>query len=420
MNARALSIVACAALALVAAACEQQSSRTATRPPAPPAIAVPPSIPTAVDAGGGEIARVLQATWQGYKADFIQGDGRVVDHQRAGVSTSEGQSYALLRAVWSDDQSAFATVWTWTSHNLRARSDKLFGYLWGRRVDGSWSILDRANATDGDEDIALALVFAARRWGDNAYLQEARAIISHIWRMDVASVDGAPYLTAGSWAPSYSTPGPALNPSYLAPYAYRIFAGIDSTHPWTKLVDSSYRILAQCSAAPLSGRVSEGLPPNWCALHRSTGRVAAVQTIDRADDYGYDAFRAPWRVALDYLWNGEPRARAYLAGISFLRQQWRRVGMFGAYSHAGAPSGAPDTPVFYAGALGDFVVTDPAAARAVVTHKLLPLLRHQAGVAYWDQRYSYYEQNWVWFGLALAANKLPDLALSSPSSRGAC
>ncbi len=384
-----------------------------------PTIAAPPRVPTPLDVGDGgtaDITRVLQSTWQGYKADYIQGDGRVIDHQRAAVSTSEGQSYALLRAVWSDDRPTFTTVWTWTHHNLQVRSDQLFGYLWGRRGNGYWSILDQSSATDADEDIALALVFAARRWDDNAYLQAARAIVRDIWRDEVAYVRGTPYLTAGSWAPSYSTPGPVLNPSYLAPYAYRIFAQIDPAHPWTLVVDSSYSILAACSAAPLGDRKSVGLPPNWCALRRATGRVAAIPTITRADDYGYDAFRAPWRVALDYLWNGDPRARAYLAGIDFLRQQWRRVGMLGAYSHAGAPSGLLNDPVFYAGALGDFVVTDPTAARAIVARKLLPLVRQQAGVAYWDQRYSYYEQNWLWFGLALAANKLPNLAASSPSS----
>ncbi len=419
MKVRPLRIIAYTALSLLMATCEQQPLGMVSRPAAAPTIAAPlpiaSPVPTPSDAGDAGIARILQLTWQGYKVDYIQGDGRIVDHQRAGVSTSEGQSYALLRAVWSDDQPTFVSVWAWTRHNLQVRPDHLFGYLWGHHDDGKWSILDQSSATDGDEDIALALVFAARRWRDDTYLHQARAIMGDIWRHEVAVVGATPYVTAGSWAPSYSAPGPALNPSYLAPYAYRIFAQIDRAHPWIRLVDSSYSILTECSAAPLGDRTSVGLPPNWCALQRSTGRMAALPTINRADDFGYDAFRALWRVSLDYLWNGEPRARAYLAGIDFLRRQWHRVGMLGAYSHAGTPIGLPDDPVFYAGALGNFVVADPAAAQAIVSRKLIPLLRHQAGVAYWDQRYSYYEQNWIWFGLALAADKLPNLTASSPS-----
>ena len=360
-----------------------------------------------------EIPRLLRSTWQGYKTDEIQSDGRVIDHGRAGVSTSEGQSYALLRAVWMDDRPTFARVWTWTQDNLGVRSDKLFGYLWGRRGDGRWTILDTASATDADEDIALALVFAARRWHDDTYLQQARAIMQDIWRVEVVVVHGAPYLTAGSWAPAYTKPGPALNPSYFAPYAYRIFAGIDPAHQWPRLVDSSYHALVACSLSPLRSGGSVGLPPNWCAIRRATGAVAPITAIKQADIYGYDAFRVMWRVALDSLWNREPRAKAYLDGSAFLRQQWRRKGMLSAYTHTGAVVGAPDVPLFYGADIGAFVVSDPTAARAITTRKLLPLFHQQDGVAYWDQRYSYYEQNWIWFGVAMVGDALPNLASST-------
>jgi len=357
-----------------------------------------------------EIPSLLRLTWQGYKADEIQSDGRVVDHGRAGVSTSEGQSYALLRAAWMDDRPTFVQVWAWTRYNLQVRPDKLFGYLWGRRGDGRWTILDTSSATDADEDIALALVFAGRRWRDDTYLRQARAIAQGIWRDEVVVVRGAPYLTAGSWAPAYATPGPALNPSYLAPYAYRIFAGIDPAHHWMRLVDSSYRVLAACSLSPLGSGGSVGLPPNWCAIRRATGDVAPIKTIKQADVYGYDAFRVMWRVALDYLWNGESRAKAYLDSSAFLRRQWQRKGMLSAYTHTGAVVGLPDVPLFYGADIGDFVVSDPAAAQTITARKLLPLFHQQDGVAYWDQRYSYYEQNWIWFGVAMVGDALPNLA----------
>ena len=32
--------------------------------------------------------------------------------------------------------------------------------------------------------------------------------------------------------------------------------------------------------------------------------------------YGYDACRTPWRIAMDYCFNGEPRAKAYLDKIA--------------------------------------------------------------------------------------------------------
>ena len=32
-------------------------------------------------------------------------------------------------------------------------------------------------------------------------------------------------------------------------------------------------------------------------------------------NYGYDATRAPWRIGMDYCWNGDARAKAYLDKI---------------------------------------------------------------------------------------------------------
>jgi len=162
--------------------------------------------------------------------------------------------------------------------------------------------------------------------------------------------------------------------------------------------------------SPLGSGGSVGLPPNWCAIRRATAAVAPITVMKQADVYGYDAFRVMWRVALDYLWNGESRAKAYLDSTAFLRRQWQRKGMLSAYTHTGVVVGLPDVPLFYGADIGDFVVSDPAAAQTITARKLLPLFHQQDGVAYWDQRYSYYEQNWIWFGVAMVGDALPNLA----------
>lgn len=403
MYTRITNIILLILLVLMAAGCGMSSSTSAPSPAAP--------VPTTINAKMSAIPSLLRMTWRGYKADFIQGDGRVVDPQRNRVTTSEGQSYALLRAVWMDDRPTFDLVWDWTRHNLQVRPDKLFGYLWGKRRDGRWTNLDKSSATDADEDIALALIFAAHRWHAPAYQRQARDIVGDVWRQEVADVRGTPYLTAGNWGPSYDKPGPAINPSYFAPYAYRVFAHLDRSHPWMRVVDSSYRVLADCSSSPLGGRSSVDLPPNWCALDRATGAVTSAPALDRANLYGYDAFRAMWRVALDYRWNKEPRAKEYLTRSIFLRERWRQDGLLTAYSHSGAAEG-PEILLFYGGDIGNFVVSAPAMVRAIMERKLLPAFRRQGNTAYWDQRYVYYEQNWIWFGVALAHGQLPNLAIT--------
>jgi len=151
---------------------------------------------------------LLAAAWSGYKDRFIQPDGRVIDFQRAQVTTSEGQSYAMLRAVWMNDRPTFDLTWRWTQDNLGDPARSRIGWLWGKSPDGSWRLLDANSASDADEDIALALLFAAHQWTPT-YRPAAIALLGRIWDEDVATVAGQPYLAAGNWAPG-AAGGPVL------------------------------------------------------------------------------------------------------------------------------------------------------------------------------------------------------------------
>ncbi|HEX3605228.1 MAG TPA: glycosyl hydrolase family 8 [Candidatus Dormibacteraeota bacterium] len=369
---------------------------TATAPAAPgaaiPGVATPP--PGAAESG------LLQEAWQGYRSAFIQGDGRVVDPERGGVSTSEGQSYAMLRAVWSGDRTTFDHVWRWTQDNLGIRETGLFGYLWGDNHHGAYTLLSRDSAADADEDIGFALLLASRRWADPGYLAGSRGVLASIWAHDVATAAGLPFLSAGSWAPGSRSGGLIVDPSYMAPYEYRLFAAADPAHPWTQLVATAYAVVTRCSAAPLSTGRSAGLPPNWCAV-ADAGGVRAAPRMSNADTYGYDAFRTMWRIGVDVLWNNAPEGRAYLAGQSTLLHAWSGGrSLASQYSHDGRALGGPD-PTVAGGDIGAFLVADPAAAHSVLQDVLLASYSHD-GAAHFGDPHNYYEQNWVWFGIALA------------------
>ena len=54
-----------------------------------------------------------------------------------------------------------------------------------------------------------------------------------------------------------------------------------------------------------------------------------------------------------------------------------------------------------------------------MAQKLLASFHQEGGRAYFDQRNNYYEQNWAWFGAAMAENRLPALAqVQAPNLRG--
>ncbi|HZC81289.1 MAG TPA: glycosyl hydrolase family 8, partial [Nitrospiraceae bacterium] len=153
----------------------------------------------------------LSALWSFYKQTYIQ-NGRVVSLDENGITTSEGQGYAMLRAVWSNDRATFETVWAWTKQHLQVRDDRLFAWKW------KGTVLDRNSATDADTDIALALILAARRFNHPAFEQESLGIINSIWNHEVIQLGSHVYVTAGNWARDEGYP--TIHVAYLAPYAY--------------------------------------------------------------------------------------------------------------------------------------------------------------------------------------------------------
>ncbi len=90
------------------------------------------------------------------------------------------------------------------------------------------------------------------------------------------------------------------NPSYVAPAYYRLFAAVDTDNAtfWnTTAMNANYTLLEANSNA-----TTTGLFDNWCD--------ASGNGLDKS--YGYDAARTPWRLAQDFYWFGESRAKTML------------------------------------------------------------------------------------------------------------
>jgi endo-1,4-beta-D-glucanase Y/4-amino-4-deoxy-L-arabinose transferase-like glycosyltransferase len=317
---------------------------------------------------------------------YPEADGRV---------TSEAQSYAMLRAVWSDDRVAFDRAWAWTEANLM-RPDGLPAWLWqeGEIVDAH---------------SALALLMAGRRWEDPALVEAGTHMAQAVWEQQVVLVDGRPYLAAGDWATAGEVV--ALNPSYFAPYAYRIFAEVDPSHDWLGLVDAGYELLFAASSDALGAEQSTGLPPDWIGLSRETGELVPLSLDERnTTQYGYDAARVYWRLALDARWFGDGRATAFLEQAGFLRDEVARKGHISAvYARDGRIIEAAPSSVGEAGAVAALLTLDPPLAHQLHTARLAALQRDEQDGVFWGNPHDLYAQEWAWFGLALYADALPDL-----------
>jgi endo-1,4-beta-D-glucanase Y len=88
-------------------------------------------------------------------------------------------------------------------------------------------------------------------------------------------------------------------PDYFSPAYYRVFAAVTGNNAWkSRVIDRNYEILANVEG-------QYGLVPDQ-----------TTATYDTAGQhYGYDACRMPWRIAMDYCFYGEARAKEYLDKI---------------------------------------------------------------------------------------------------------
>ena len=334
----------------------------------------------------------LRGEWRQYVRAFVQDDGRVIDRGAADISTSEGQAYALARAVWCDDRGTFDRVLRWTSDNLqRGDAAKLPSWKWGKMPDGKWGVIDPAPAADADQWMAWALLEATDRWHEPAYAQRAGAMLARIWEEETLEIAGRRVVLPGSWARDGEPV--QLNPSYWLPFAWRRFARLEPERGWLRLVDDAYVMWDRC-ASP------SGLPPDWCWVNRATGaRVDPPEGRADTSNFGFEAFRIGWTLAAEVRWHDEPRARRMLEPFGAFADRWVVSGPLPAVI---APDGAPRETWSYLGLYGALLPAWASVRPAIVDGLYVQEVRgrREAAVTPSTAR-DYYAHNWVWFGLAL-------------------
>lgn len=362
--------------------------------------------------------QMLVELWNDYKNSYIEPEtGRTLDKQQNNITTSEGQSYTMLRAVWVDDQKTFDQSWQWTKDNLQ-RDDFLLSWKFGQLPDGTYGIQNTVGgqntASDGDSDVALSLLMAYSRWQQDKYLYDALPIISAMWEKEVVLIKGKPVLVANDLERN-NREKVIVNPSYFAPYAYKVFAQVDKKNDWKGLADNSYNILLEASQDKLDASESAGLPPDWIAIDRRTGALAAADNKALTTKFSYDAIRVPWRMALDWQWFKDERAKTVLKNFDYLKDEWNKnKKLFAIYDHDGTPAVDYDSPAVYGATIGYFSVMEPALADEIYTKKLSTL--YSPDKQKLEKPLSYYDDNWSWFGSALVLDKLPNLTESGKNS----
>lgn len=329
----------------------------------------------------------IKDNYQLYKENYLSKDGRIVDFDRNSNTTSEGQGYMLLRSFCVDDRDTFDLTYGWTKNNLQ-RKDYLFSWLWGENTRMDYTVLDSNSASDADIDIAYALLLAYKKWGSKKYIEEARLIINSIWEHETKVINGYRVLMPGVIQTNSDII--EINPSYFAPYAFKLFEQYDKAHDWSELVDSSYYYLAQ-----VMEKTSTGLPPDWFLIENNQ----IVLEKSPRGDFSYDAVRVFPRIFLDYKINKEQRALPLLSKIHFFMNKWTESKEL--HVNYSADGKVENNDHFVGGIsvlLPIIKMYDNKMSEEICKKELLPTFKDKQ---YWRSTKGYYDKNLIWFGCYL-------------------
>lgn len=179
------------------------------------------------------------------------------------------------------------------------------------------------SATDGDLDIAYALLLAHDRWGSNGdvdYLGKARDIIAAIESTLISSTSPR-ILTMGDWVKANLSSNKYqmedTRPSDWMPSHLRVFGdAVNSTVLSNDVVDGIYSyystIRNQTESIFSTATVKDytGLMPDFVDYQWGSIRPASPNFLEAEYDsyYAENAIRVPWRFALDAALFNEVRA----------------------------------------------------------------------------------------------------------------
>ena len=345
-----------------------------------------------------------QARYQNWKTDLLTADGaggflrvrRPNSGTQINSSNSEGIAYGLEIAVYMDDQETFDKLWQYEQLHLGKN-----GLMeWEIAPDGG--TLSGGAASDGDEDMAFALVMADKKWGGkgslpDTYLNYAKKQIDLIWQHEIDHSLGDVLIPGDQFGN-----GAVINISYFAPAYYRIFGQVTGkTAEWNRTVETSYDVL-EATLTQANKNASNGLVPAWST---PAGAPMAPSGTSHPTHHQLDSCRTPFRIAQDYCWFGEPRALAYLEKINAFYAGVGAAQIVEGYNLDGTVfSGASLHLAAFVGGAGVGAMATPQHAK----------LRDEAYVALagWQTLIGgsiYYNESWSMLSLLMMSGKFEDL-----------
>lgn len=215
---------------------------------------------------------------------------------------TEGMSYGMMMCVQMNKKEEFDRLWKWAKTYMYLTYGENQGYFaWSCRTDGTKNAYGAA--PDGEEYFAMALFFAAHRWGNGQgifhYEEEAQELLHTMLHKGENGSAGRAMFDPKRKLIRFVSEVDFTDPSYHLPHFYELFGR------WAKEEDRGFFLEAAAESRKYLKR----------ACHPVTGLCAEYAEFDgrpyvgngnkwggRHDWYYSDAYRTIANIGLDYAW----------------------------------------------------------------------------------------------------------------------
>lgn len=166
-------------------------------------------------------------------------------------------------------------------------------------------------ATDGDIDIAYALLLADAQWGSAGainYLQEGKNIINALMASEIHPTSYHTLL--GDWASSASDLKLSRTSDFILDH-FKAFETATGDVKWHNVYEKTQNLVAYLQSATANPSLTGLLPDFIQNADTPTPTIPAGQVLETPQDgwYNWNACRDPWRLGTDYLITGDARSK---------------------------------------------------------------------------------------------------------------
>lgn len=217
---------------------------------------------------------------------------------------TEGMSYGMMMCVQLNMKEEFDRLWKWAKTYMWMEDGYNEGYFaWSCATDGTKNA--NGPAPDGEEFFAMALFFAAHRWGNGKgifnYEEQAKEILRACIHKGQNGRVGVPMWNLENKQILFVPGIDYTDPSYHLPHFYELFAlwAEEEDRPFWKEAAKASREYLIKACHPKTGFSAE-----YAEFDGSPMSRPIPWTKDRHDWFYSDSYRTVANIGLDYEWFG--------------------------------------------------------------------------------------------------------------------